>query len=84
MKSKTQINLIITCSIGLLAGSVQAAEWKSLIDGSSLAGWEQVGGDARYEVQGDEIVGLTVATGGGGAGLAAGVSASGMGQFSKV
>jgi hypothetical protein len=61
MKSKTQINLIITCSIGLLAGSVQAAEWKSLIDGSSLAGWEQVGGDARYEVQGDEIVGLTVA-----------------------
>ena len=61
MKSKTQIQFLAVCLAGLLAGSVQAAEWQPLIDGSDLSDWKQVGGEARYEMQGDEIIGHTVA-----------------------
>jgi hypothetical protein len=61
MKSNAQIQFVIICLAGLLAGSAQAAEWQTLFNGSDLAGWEQVGGKARYEVQGGDIVGYTVA-----------------------
>lgn len=36
-------------------------EWESLFDGSSLEGWVQRGGKAHYAVDGDSIVGTTVA-----------------------
>ena len=61
MKNNAQIQFITICMAGLLAGPIQAAEWQTLISGSDLAGWEQVGGTARYEVHGGEIVGYTVA-----------------------
>ncbi len=60
MKNKAQIQFVSVCLAGLLAGSAQAAEWQTLFNGSDLAGWEQVGGTARFEVQGGEIVGYTV------------------------
>ena len=44
----------------VLTGTVQAADWKDLIDGKDLSGWEQVNGTARYELEGDTIVGYTV------------------------
>ncbi len=60
MKNEAQIQFAAICLAGLLAGSAQAAEWQTLFNGSDLAGWEQVGGNARYEVHGGEIVGYTV------------------------
>ncbi len=60
MKNKTLIQFVTICLAGLLAGPIQAAEWQTLFNGSDLAGWEQVGGTARFEVQGGEIVGYTV------------------------
>ena len=44
----------------VLTGTVQAADWKDLIDGKDLSGWEQVNGTARYQLEGDTIVGYTV------------------------
>ena len=35
--------------------------WQDLFDGSSLNGWEQLNGKAEYRIEGDEIVGTTVA-----------------------
>ena len=35
--------------------------WQDLFDGSSLNGWEQLNGKAAYRIEGDEIVGTTVA-----------------------
>jgi len=61
MKCKTRIQCVILGLSGVLAGPVQAAEWQTLINGADLSDWQQVGGDARYEVHGDEIVGFTVA-----------------------
>ena len=61
MKRKTRIQFVILALSGVLAGPVQAAEWQTLINGADLSAWQQVGGDARYEIHGDEIVGSTVA-----------------------
>ena len=61
MTSKTHIRLACICVAGILAGTVQAAEWKGLINGTDLSGWQQLGGTALYEVDGDTIVGHTVA-----------------------
>ena len=60
MKIKTQIQVATIIVAGILAGTVYAAEWQSLI-GSDLTGWKQEGGEARYEIQDDQIVGYTVA-----------------------
>ena len=35
--------------------------WQDLFDGTSLNGWEQLNGKAAYRIEGDEIVGTTVA-----------------------
>jgi hypothetical protein len=61
MVTKTQIQMIGILLTAILTGPVQAAEWKSLINDTDLANWEQVGGDARYVLEGDQIVGYTVA-----------------------
>lgn len=48
-------------AIQLMAGVAYAqdAEWQSLFDGKSLAGWRQINGTASYEVVDDAIVGTT-------------------------
>ena len=35
--------------------------WQSLFNGTSLDGWKQLNGKAAYRIEGDEIVGTTVA-----------------------
>jgi hypothetical protein len=35
-------------------------DWKPLFDGQSLKGWKQRGGEAKYRVEGDAIVGTSV------------------------
>lgn len=35
--------------------------WRDLFDGTSLNGWEQLNGKAAYRIEGEEIVGTTVA-----------------------
>jgi len=35
--------------------------WQNLFDGASLDGWKQLNGKADYSIEGDEIVGTTVA-----------------------
>jgi hypothetical protein len=53
--------LVMLPLVFLMAVPLQAAEWQSLVDGSDLSGWKQEGGTAKYQVEGDEIVGYTVA-----------------------
>ena len=60
VKIKIQIQAATIILAGLLVGPLQAAEWQTLI-GNDLTGWEQEGGDAQYEIQGDQIIGYTVA-----------------------
>jgi catechol 2,3-dioxygenase-like lactoylglutathione lyase family enzyme len=42
------------------ADPTSTGTWKPLFDGSSLSGWTQRGGKARYTIEGDEIVGTSV------------------------
>lgn len=60
MTSKIHSRLVSVLLAAMAAGSIQAAEWQNLFNGTDLDGWEQVGGTARYVVEGDEIVGYTV------------------------
>ena len=60
LRNKAPIQFVALCLAVLLVGCEQEAEWQTLFNGSDLAGWEQVGGNARYEVHGGEIVGYTV------------------------
>jgi 3-keto-disaccharide hydrolase len=43
-----------------VAGSVRAADWISLFDGTTLTGWRQYGGRATFEVKDGAIVGTHV------------------------
>jgi len=61
MTSKIKIQSICIFVAGLMAATAQAAEWKNLFDGSDLSDWKQLGGKARYELDGDVLVGHTVA-----------------------
>jgi hypothetical protein len=60
MTSKTQFQIVLMALAGLLAASAQAGEWQALFNGTDLDGWEQAGGDARYEARDGEIIGYTV------------------------
>ena len=60
MTSTARFQLVTIFLAGMLAGAAQAQQWQSLFNGSDLSNWEQLGGTARYEVQGDQIVGYTV------------------------
>ena len=58
---KNKIWLVILF-FGLLKGAVaQNSGWKDLFNGKDFSGWEQLNGDAKYEVVDGEIVGTTVA-----------------------
>ena len=61
MTSKAQVRVTIIFLAGLLVGTAQAAEWQSLFNGKDLSGWQQEGGNAKYQVEGDDIVGYAVA-----------------------
>ena len=52
---------VILAVAALLAAPLQAADWQSLINGNDLSGWQQVGGTANYQAEGNEIVGYAVA-----------------------
>ena len=58
---KTKFTKTILVLAALLASSAQAADWQDLFNGKDLSGWKQLGGEARYVVEGDQIVGYTVA-----------------------
>ena len=54
-------NLLILLVIALFAPALKAAEgWVNLFNGQDLAGWVQRGGQARYAVENDTIVGTSV------------------------
>ena len=62
MTSKTNTQLVGILLTVMLAGSIQAAEWKNLFNGSDLDGWKQLGGDATYKVEVCSITGKVVHT----------------------
>lgn len=45
----------------LLTSASDAQQWRTLVTGSDLSGWHQLGGEATYEVIDGEIIGTTVA-----------------------
>ncbi|MCC6820802.1 MAG: DUF1080 domain-containing protein [Verrucomicrobia subdivision 3 bacterium] len=54
-------NLLILMVIAQSAAALQAAEgWVNLFNGQDLTGWVQRGGQAKYVVEGDTIVGASV------------------------
>ncbi len=57
-QSNTKKKTMITTIAALVLS--QSAPWTPLLVGNSLAGWHQLGGKAKYSVEGDEIVGRTV------------------------
>ena len=34
--------------------------WKSLFNGKDFSGWKQLNGEAKYRIEGDEIVGVSI------------------------
>ena len=60
MNLTRRTQLLAAILAGLMAGSVQAAEWQELINESGLGDWTQYGGSASYENRDGVIVGYTV------------------------
>lgn len=64
--NKRYFSHLILCAVGMLIlASCSTAEkddtpWVSLFDGKTLAGWTQIGGEAKYQVRDESIVGITV------------------------
>lgn len=55
------IGLFLGTGLAVLPlSAVQASEWQDLFDGSSLEGWQQKGGEARYFVEKGELVGVSM------------------------
>ena len=46
-------------SSDLQLSNEQDADWEYLFDGKTLDGWQKLGGDATYHIEGDMIVGTT-------------------------
>ena len=54
---------IITLSISLMTlsfASIAQDGWESLFNGKDFTGWEQLNGKAKYHVEGDQIVGVSI------------------------
>jgi len=51
--------LLLFCAINF--SSAQSLRWKPLFNGKNLDGWKQLNGKAKYRIEGDAIVGETVA-----------------------
>ena len=58
----TCIAICLLLASGFACGSdhIVAEEWESLFNGKNLDGWTRRGGEARYRVEDDSIVGTTV------------------------
>lgn len=54
------MNLRILPVLLAVSSVVHAADWTPLFDGKTLAGWKQLGGQAKYEVKDGAIVGTSV------------------------
>lgn len=54
------VSILFILSIPVFSGNRLNSEWEMLFDGKSLDGWEQRGGQAKYEVKDGCIVGTTV------------------------
>ena len=52
--------LLTLLTFGLTATSF-GQEWKFLVEGDDLSGWEQLGGEATYTASNGEVIGTTVA-----------------------
>ena len=52
--------LLTLLTFGLTATSF-GQEWKFLVEGHDLSGWEQLGGEATYTASNGEVIGTTVA-----------------------
>lgn len=53
--------LTLLLSTAAFAGPPKKENWKTLFNGKDLKGWQQLNGQAKYEVRGNEIIGTTVA-----------------------
>ena len=63
MKNITCIVLVLVASVTHVAAQPQnnvSPGWVNLFDGKTLNGWKILAGTAKYEVEGDAIVGTTV------------------------
>ena len=54
------LGLLIACTTGCSDQKEDETPWTPLFNGADLSGWEQLGGEATYEVQDGAIVGRTV------------------------
>ena len=59
MNRKTTLFVCVSALLFFTLQS-QAQDWKELFNGKDLKNWEQIGGEAKYEIQGDAIVGTAV------------------------
>lgn len=59
MNSKLITLLFLLVSVNLFAQRSNSG-WVNLYDGKDLSGWRLLGGKAKYEARGDEIIGTTV------------------------
>ncbi len=57
---KCKMLLVAIVSSFILTAKAQDSGWEELFNGEDLSGWEQINGDAKYEVSNGEIVGTTV------------------------
>lgn len=53
------IRILIAVLIVTFSTSAFSQEWKPLFNGKDLKNWQQLGGDAKYSIEGDMIVGVT-------------------------
>lgn len=60
MTSRSLAQFVATLFLGFAVTTASAGEWTSLFDGKSLEGWNQKGGKATYEIEGDTILGTAV------------------------
>jgi hypothetical protein len=57
----TILPLLILTSLTLYCQPKNSGKWVSMFNGKDLKGWKQLGGKAKFEALGGEIVGTTVA-----------------------
>ncbi|MCB1230515.1 MAG: SMP-30/gluconolactonase/LRE family protein [Verrucomicrobiae bacterium] len=54
------ILLMVSWPVAITMAEEESENWKPLFDGKSLEGWKQRGGEAKYRVENETIVGTTV------------------------
>jgi hypothetical protein len=59
MRLSAFIGMVVIAGI-LSAAGADEGDWRPLFDGKTLDGWKQRGGEAKYRIEGNEIVGSSV------------------------